>query len=149
MLGRIQAFFQERLAPDAGQDPQHRRHLAAAALLVEVARADFEFDADEQQTIRKLLADTLALGAAEVDEIVRLAHEESRDATSLHQFTRLVHESHSLDEKKQLMEALWRVAYADGRLDKYEEQLLRRIGDLIHLRHAEFIQAKHAAAPRD
>lgn len=146
MLGRLQTYFRERLAPGVDDDPEHRRNLAAAALLIEVARADFEFDDDEQHAIETLLGETLELASDEIAEIVRLAHEESRDATSLHQFTRLIHESHSLDEKKRLMEALWRVAYADGRLDKYEEQLLRRIADLLHLRHAEFIRAKHSAS---
>ena len=145
MLGRLQSYFRERLAPGADDDPEHRRNLAAAALLIEVARADFEFDDDEQRAIETLLEQTLHLTSEEIAELVRLAHDESRDATSLHQFTRLVNESHSLDDKKRLMEALWRVAYADGRLDKYEEQLLRRIADLLHLRHAEFMRAKHSA----
>lgn len=145
MLGQLQSYFRERLAPDADDDPEHRRNLAAAALLIEVARADFAYDGEEERAIESLLEHTLGLGSDEVAELVRLAHEESREATSLHQFTRLIHESHSIDEKKRLMEALWRVAYADGHLDKYEEQLLRRIADLLHLRHGEFIRAKHAA----
>ena len=145
MLSRLQSFFRERLDPGVDDDPEHRRHLAAAALLIEIARADFEFDAEEDATIRGVLRDTLDLTQAEIDEIVRLAGEESRDATSLHQFTRLVNDTHDVDAKRRLMEDLWRVAYADGRIDKYEEQLLRRIAELLHLRHAEFMQAKHAA----
>jgi uncharacterized tellurite resistance protein B-like protein len=148
MLARLQELFRDVRAPaEGGADAAHTRNLAAAALLIEVARADFAFDEDEQRTIEATLRETLDLGDDEVREIVRQATEESREATSLHQFTRLVHETHSLDEKKALMEQLWRVAYADGRLDRYEEQLLRRVADLIHLRHAEFMQAKHAAAP--
>ena len=147
MLSRLQTFFRERLAPEVDDDPEHRRHLAAAALLIEIARADFDFGAEEEGEIRAVLRDTLALADAEIEEIVRLATEESREATSLHQFTRLIHESHSIEQKRRLMEDLWRVAYADGRIDKYEEQLLRRIADLLHLRHAEFMKAKHAAEP--
>jgi uncharacterized tellurite resistance protein B-like protein len=147
VLGRLRAYFRDHLAPDADDDPEHRRHLAAAALLIEIARADFEFDDEEQAAIRAVLHDALDLPEAEIDELVDLASEESRDATSLHQFTRLVNESHSVDQKRRLMEDLWRVAYADGRIDKYEEQLLRRIAELLHLRHPEFMKAKHAAAP--
>ncbi len=147
MLSRLQTFFQDRLAPDNGDDPAHRRNLAAAALLIEIARADFEYDETEHNAIADVLVGTLELEASEIEEVVQLAQEESRDATSLHQFTRLIHDTHSLDEKKRLMTALWQVAYADGRIDKYEEQLLRRIADLLHLRHPEFIQAKHAAEP--
>ena len=148
MLGRLQSFFREHLAPEtAADDPAHRRDLAAAALLIEIARADFAFDDAEQATIDDALRRSLELSEDELAELVRLATEESQEATSLHQFTRLINETHSIEEKQALMEQLWRVAYADGRIDRYEEQLLRRIADLIHLRHGEFMQAKHAAAP--
>ena len=145
MLPGLQAFFRERIESESAGEVEHRRNLAAAALLIEVARADFEFDADEQRAIETLLADTLGLQSGEIRELVQLATEESREATSLHQFTRLINETHSLEEKRHLMEQLWRVAFADGRIDRYEEQLLRRIADLLHLRHKEFMQAKHAA----
>lgn len=147
MLSRLQTYFRDRLDPNNGDDPAHRRNLAAAALLIEIARADFEYDETEQAAIVDVLTGTLGLADSEIGEIVQLAEEESRDATSLHQFTRLVNDTHTLDEKKRLMTALWQVAYADGRIDKYEEQLLRRIADLLHLRHPEFIQAKHTAEP--
>lgn len=146
MLPRLQEFFRERLAVDeGGGDTEHRCNLAAAALLIEIARADFQHDPEEQAAIEVLLADTLDLDAAEIAELVQLATEESREATSLHQFTRLIHENYSLERKRMLMEQLWRVAHADGRVDPYEEQLLRRIADLLHLRHREFMQARHAA----
>ena len=147
MLSGLQSFFRERIAAESGGDSGHRRNLAAAALLIEIARADFDFDEDEQRAIEGLLTDTLDLQPEEIGELVRLATEESREATSLHQFTRLINETHSLEEKCRLMEQLWHVAFADGRIDRYEEQLLRRIADLLHLRHKEFMQAKHAAEP--
>jgi len=148
MLSRIQEFFSAQLAPDSGGAgaPEHRLNLATAALLIEIARADADFDASEQSRIEHLLADTLDLSRQEIEALVRLATEESREATSLHEFTRLVNEHYSVGEKRRLMEQLWRVAYADGRIDRYEEQLLRRIADLLHIRHSEFMQARHAAA---
>jgi len=148
MLSRIQEFFSAQLAPEPGTAgaPEHRLNLATAALLIEIARADSDFDAREQSRIESLLADTLELSHEQIGELVRLANEESREATSLHEFTRLVNESYSIAEKRRLMEQLWRVAHADGRIDRYEEQLLRRIADLLHIRHSEFIQARHAAA---
>lgn len=147
MLPGLQSFFRERIASGDGGDAEHRRNLAAAALLIEVARADFDFDDGEQRAIETLLTDTLDLQPDEIEELVRLATEESREATSLHQFTRLINETHSLEEKRRLMQQLWHVAFADGRIDRYEEQLLRRVADLLHLRHKEFMQAKHAAEP--
>lgn len=146
MLPRLQEFFRERLAlEESGDDAGHRCNLAAAALLIEIARADFDFDHDEQASIETLLADTLDIEAAEIAELVQMATEESREATSLHQFTRLINENYSIERKRVLMEQLWQVAFADGRIDRYEEQLLRRIADLLHLRHREFMQARHAA----
>lgn len=147
MLPRIQEFFREHLVSEGVGEAHrgHRLNLAAAALLIEIARADSDFDDEEQAAIESLLGDTLALGREEIADLVRLATEESREAISLHQFTRLINENYSLAEKVQLMEQLWQVAYADGRIDRYEEQLLRRIADLIHIRHSEFIRAKHSA----
>lgn len=145
MIPRLQEFFRERLADEGGGDIEHRCHLAAASLLIEIARADFDFDPDEHAAIETLLVDTLDLDPAEIAELVQLAGEESREATSLHQFTRLINENYSVERKRLLMEQLWRVAYADGRIDRYEEQILRRIADLLHLRHREFMKARHAA----
>jgi uncharacterized tellurite resistance protein B-like protein len=145
MIGRLQAYFRERLAPASDQDAAHRRHLAAAALLVEIARADFDYSGDEHEAIRAALEYALDLDASEVSELVELARGEAEEAISLHQFTRLINDSHSIDDKRALMVDLWRVAHADGRVDHFEEHLLRRIADLLHLRHSEFMQAKHAA----
>lgn len=147
MLPDIQEFFRSRLAPESeqGGSTAHRLNLATAALLIEIARADSDFDAGEREAIESQLADTLALSGDEITALVELATEESRESTSLHEFTRLINEQYSIADKRQLIEQLWRVAYADGRLDRYEEQLLRRIADLLHIRHSEFMQAKHGA----
>lgn len=146
MLARLQRYFGEQMAPqEAGDEPStHAVDLAAAALLIEVARADAAVDEEEFGVIERLLVDTLDLAPEEVGEIVRLAHEEAEEATSLYQFTQLINANYSVAAKRRLMEELWRVAWSDGRLDRYEEALLRRIADLLNLRHSEFMRAKHA-----
>jgi uncharacterized tellurite resistance protein B-like protein len=70
------------------------------------------------------------------------------DATSLFEFTRLVNDHYGPDEKRDLVGAMWKVAYADGDLDKYEEHIIRRVAELIYLPHADFIRSKHEAAAR-
>lgn len=144
MLARLQEYFTTHLAPGADPDPRHGLNLAAAALLVEVARADFTIDDDEAGLIDALLADTLELRRDEIEELVGLARAEIDEGASLHQFTNLINQHYAIADKCKLMEQLWRVACADGRLDKYEEQLLRRLAELLHLRHGEFMQAKLA-----
>lgn len=145
MLTRLQQFFSERLQPGADADPEHGRNLAAAALLIEVARADFHIDGDEARLIERMLIDTLDLTPEEVAEIVDLARAEIDEGASLHQFTRLINEHYAIADKCHFMTQLWRVAACDGRIDDHEEHILRRLADLLHLRHSEFIQARHAA----
>jgi len=144
MLSRIQQFFTDHLQPGADPDREHGINLAAAALLLEVARADFTIDDDEAAIIERLLVDTLDLSEAEVAEIVALAQAEIAEGSSLHEFTRLINEHYTIADKRRFMEKLWRVAAADGRIDDYEEHLLRRLAELLHLRHPEFMKAKHA-----
>ena len=116
--------------------------LAAAALLVEVARADYHVDDEEEHAIGELLRQTLDLDEDEVESLIELAHEHSRDAVGLHPFTSVVHERFDAQEKVKLFECLWRVAFADGNIDKYEEHMLRRIAELLHVSHRDFIRTK-------
>jgi len=143
MKDLFKRFFQDHLElVDKPDDPGHRIRVAAAALMIEVARADFDMDAEELSSIEALLQSTLSLDQEELVSLIDMAHVESRDSTSLHAFTRLIHEHYDEAQKVQLFEHLWTVAYADGRLDKYEEYLLRKIADLIYLPHQHFVQSK-------
>lgn len=139
MLANIRQIFSSSEA-ETGRKPSPE--LAAAALLVEVARADFHVDGDEEQAIGALLEHTLGLEAAEIESLIELAHEHSREAVGLHPFTSVVHDSFDAQEKVRLFECLWRVAYADGSVDKHEEHMLRRIAKLLHVPHRDFIRTK-------
>ena len=146
MLHKLKDFFAVHMQMAEGEDVnEHRLHLAAAALLVEIARADFQVDAVEEATISDLLVNTLDLAGHEVDELISLAHQESREAVALHPFTILINENYSNAQKLRLMTQLWRVAFADGRIDKYEEHMIRKIADLIYVSHKDFIRCKHEA----
>lgn len=144
MLDAVKRFFSDHIQPvaDDGADDAHAIDVAAAALLIEVGRADFDFSDEEEARVADLLRKCLHISEAEIAEIVDLAKRESRDATSLHGFTRLVHDNYSQADKCRLMEQLWCVALADGEIDKYEDYTLRKIAELIYLSHQDFIQAK-------
>lgn len=139
MLTAIRRYF-SITEVETGEKPS--LELAAAALLVEVARADYHVADDEEAMIGELLRSTLDLSADEVASLIELAHEHSRDAVGLHPFTSVVHERFDPEEKRRLFECLWRVAFADGRIDQYEEHMLRRIAELLHVPHRDFIQTK-------
>ena len=131
-------------------DAATRLELAGAALLFEVIKADHEMDEREFSSIAEVLR---ASGAADIDAMIELARRESGAATSLYEFTSLINEHCDYGEKRALIANMWRIAYADARLSKYEDHLIRKVSDLIHVSHSDFIRAKlaekkRAAAPR-
>lgn len=144
MLDSIKKFFEQRLQIDTGDEASHDQGIeyATAALLIELARADFEEDDIENALIIAMLRDTFDLDEDLLDELVKLATTATRDAHDVYQFTQLVNEHYSYEDKHKLVENLWRVAFADGRLDRYEEQFIRKVSGLLHVAHSDFIRAK-------
>ena len=144
MLRAIQEFFQERLAAGpSGKFSQHSLQLATGALLFEMLRADYDEHPEEHAALERALQDCFSQSPDETRRLAELAEQEASDAVSLYQFTGLINQHFSAEDKIQVIEMLWRVAYADGRVDRYEEALVRKIADLIHVPHRDFIQAKH------
>jgi uncharacterized tellurite resistance protein B-like protein len=145
MLKALKTFFDEHLAAkphETSADLARRAQLAAAVLLVEVARSDQKFSDDERQAVLASVQRKFKLGGAEAQQLVALAEAQSQSAHDIYQFTQQIEASFSLEQKLKLMEELWRAAYADGALHEYEEHLIRRIADLLHLSHSQFIGAK-------
>ena len=144
MLRAIQEFFQSRIEPDAQAGPdEHGLHLATAALLFEMLRADDNEHPEERAALERVLQEQFDLSGDETCELAKLADQEAAEAASLYQFTGLINENFTAEQKVSVVEMLWQVAYADGRLDPYEEALVRKIADLIYVPHREFIRAKH------
>ena len=141
MINRLLDWF--KTANDITDEPEASPHRAAAALLVEVAFADHEFTESEQAALPTLLRQYTGLDTEEAIQLIEIAHEAVDQAVDLREFTHYLNENFSIDEKLDLVTVLWRVAYADQDIDKYEEHLIRKIADLLHLRHSEYIQCKH------
>ena len=144
MLSDIKKFFEEKLQlnePDV-QATNTGIEYATAALLIELAKSDFEEDELERQLIVAMLRDTFSIDGDDLDELITRAETASADASDLFQFTSLINEHYSNEQKILLLENFWKVAYADGRLDKYEETFIRKIAGLLHLPAAEFSKTK-------
>jgi uncharacterized tellurite resistance protein B-like protein len=135
----------EAVSQDAAAD-EDTLQLVTAALLVETARADFDDAPEELELVRRLVADRFDLDEAATGDLLASASERADDAVSLHEFTRLLNERLDEPRKLHVLEMMWKVAHADGRIDKHEEHLLRRVADLLHLSHADFIRLRHATA---
>lgn len=136
---------------DSDEPPQqleHRLRLAAATLLVETARADFQEDAEEQRMLEVALATGLKLPKAEIRTLLDEASTRADHATSLYEFTRVINDHFSPERKQELVEMMWQVAWADGNLHHYEEHLIRKVADLIYVPHEDFIRAKLATRKR-
>jgi uncharacterized tellurite resistance protein B-like protein len=119
-------------------------HLATAALLVEVAVSDSSFDDSERIQLKTLLHSQCQISMADIDTLISDAETATRAASSLFEFTHIINKHCDYQQKLSLVNNLWRIAYTDGKLDKYEEHIIRKIADLIHVSHGDFILEKIA-----
>ena len=116
--------------------------LAVALLLLELARSDFDFPEVERLKIRDLLAQRYQLDAAQADALLQQAQATEQKAVSLYDYVQALNTRLDSTAKREVMEMLWQVAYADGRLDKYEESLLRKLAGLLYVSDEDYIRAK-------
>ncbi len=147
MLTGIRDFFNSRMvsANESSEDRSKQEiQLATAALLIELAKADLSVDEEEWRVIVETLEETFGLPTETLQELVTLAEEELQQATDLFQFTQLVNQHYTYKDKLYLLRTMWQVAFADGKIDKYEDHLIRKVAGLIHVPHADFIKTKHS-----
>lgn len=146
MIKGIRQFFDSHIQSVSGgrrhESPQRALQLATVALLFEVARADFHLAADERRAITDAVQQMFDLSAQETAELVALAESEMEDATCLYEFTRLVNDHFDYAQKLQVVENMWRIAFADLDKDKYEEHVIRKVCDLIYVSHHDFVRLR-------
>lgn len=133
----IRQFFHARLSSPEESHRPDAVAIAACALLLEIAHADDVFAPEERDRIVRAVREDLGVPAADVAEVVRLAEEERRESVDLYQFTKLVSEKFSREQRLRLVEVIWGVVYADGELSAVENQLARRIAELLGFQHPE------------
>lgn len=146
MLSKIKEFFQENIAIEESDDnsPQSKDKvsIATCALLLEMAYSDEEFSEIEENEIKNIMQSELNLPENKVEEIIKLSDEARKESLDLWQFTNLINENFSKEEKIKVIEYIWRIIYADDKVDKYEEYLVRRLSGLLNIDHKDMIDAK-------
>jgi uncharacterized tellurite resistance protein B-like protein len=143
MIQSIKTFLSNSIFRNSQQGPTDRElHLATAALLLEVSHADFDISETELKVIAAALQRQFNFNETETQELLSLALGEHEDHYSLHPFVQLINSHFSPHQKCQVIEDLWHVAYADQCLNKNEEHRIRKIADLIHVPHRDFIRTK-------
>jgi len=141
MLKRLKQIF----APPAEADHRdlaRRIPLAAAVLLLEVMYADGEAHPAEQALLGKLLEEHFQVSEEDLAGLLEQARQARAESSDLYQFTSAINHAFSQEEKERIIEAVWQLVYADGRLDRYEDALLRQLASLIGLSHRQLIEAK-------
>jgi uncharacterized tellurite resistance protein B-like protein len=153
LLDSIRALFGTRgvSAPDApptAPPPADPLHLAACALLLEVAHADGEFSAAERAHLEGVLARHFALPPADGHALLELAERERRDAIDHFRFTSLLRDGYDIGQKMVLAEIMWGLVLADGQIAEHEHYLTRKISNLLDLAPGYLSEAKATAAAR-
>lgn len=119
--------------------------LAAAVLLLDVAKSDYKWTFEEQESWLSELEKIFNLSQHEAALLRSEAEETHEDSVSLHNHIKIINDHMSMSDKLKLIQSMWFVAYADKELHHYEEHLIRRVSDMLHIPHREFIRTKHAA----
>ncbi len=149
MIDTIQQFFRDRMMPagvESSADDALR--VAAAALLFEAALSDFGLDETERQKIGDLIRAQFHLDEAESRDLLALAERQAEAATDLHSFTSLINAHWDEGQRSTLIDHMWQVVFADGKLDDHELHLMRKIQRLLHIPHAEYVAARLRHKPR-
>ena len=146
MLERLLSFIGGGEAQIA--DRQQRLRLAAAALLVEMARVDEGADESERRRIAQLLAQRFSLSSSAAEALVEEAEEEADRSSQLFAYTREIKDAFDYDERVELLELLWEIAYADDRLHHLEANLMRRITGLLHVEDRDSGEARKRVLAR-
>jgi uncharacterized tellurite resistance protein B-like protein len=145
MIENIKNFFTEKIDTSDQISPQSSDRavfIAACALLLEMAHADSEFSPSERDNIITILKSRFDMTEEDATELLELSELERKESLDLWQFTNLINQNYSREDKMKVAETLWHVIYTDGKVDQHEEYLMRKLTFLLNLEHQDMIAAK-------
>ena len=116
--------------------------LSICVLLIEVSKSDDDYDDSEKAKIIDLLEKQFSLNHEQIDILMKMADKKNNEIISLHELTASINKEYTYSEKKNVIKMLWDIAYSDGRIDKYEDYTVRKISDLLYIKHSDFIKTK-------
>ena len=148
MINRFKQLFAADAAAEPLADRDQELQLAASALLVEQACSDGDFDADERANIAAILKSEFDLNEDETRTMIEEAEQAVEETGQLYGFTRVIKDRYTPEERIGMIEMLWQVAFADGNVDMYESNLIRRVAGLIYVSDIERGRAKKRVQAR-
>ncbi len=149
MLKSIRSLLSHIGQESQQQDPQKAIQIAVAVLFIEMSRIDGHIDHKELIGIQQLLENNFDLSDAEKHELIELAEQDLNQSTDYYQFTAEINRAFNHDEKVQMIQNLWKIAFSDGEINPHEDHYLRKICSLLHVSHKDFIKTKHRAKTTD
>lgn len=145
MIATLKKFLTSHAQTATPEELTHHLNLAAASLLLEVVFADETLSDEEAKLLPSMLTEALSLTQSEAEGLVEEATKVQGDSTSLYEFTHEINQRCSIEQKQKLILAMWKLAYADGQLCRYEDQIIRRTAELLYLKHSELIHMRNIA----
>jgi uncharacterized tellurite resistance protein B-like protein len=145
MIDLVKRFFSQ-VPQDSGAEKEgaarHDIRIATCALFLEMSYIDGEFSESEREYVVSILKRDFELSDEHAAALLEAAHGELKESIDLWQFTNLINQNYSLEEKLQIIETIWRIAYTDGKLDMHEDYLVHKLAKLLRLNHKQLIDAK-------
>ena len=146
MLSKLTDFLSAIIpAPEAADRSEHTLQLATAVLLIEVMRSDAESTDEEHATVLRILKKRFALTDEQVKQLAERGEQTVKTANDFHQFTSIINRELTLPEKIRIVEYLWQVVYADGKISAHENHIMRKLVDLLHISLGDNAAAKERA----
>jgi len=145
MIDLVKKFFGKSSQDDSSNQRRQTTHdirIATCALLLEMSNIDGEFSELERENIISILKRDFDLSDEYAAALLEVSKEELKGSIDLWQFTNLINQNYSLEEKIWLIETVWDIVYTDGKLDKHEDYLVHKLAELLHLTHKQLIEAK-------
>jgi uncharacterized tellurite resistance protein B-like protein len=145
MIDLVKRFFGK--STEDGAEVQRKKssldiHVATCALFLEMSKIDGEFSESEKEHIMLILKKDYGLSDEHATALLQASDEELKGSIDLWQFTNLINQNYSVEDKLQIIETIWRIAYTDGKLDEHEDYLLHKLAKLLRLSHKQLIEAK-------
>lgn len=144
MISALKALFSPEAKEASPEQKQQQLQQACAGLFFEVIRADFNQSPEEIDKVKDILAAQFSLSEQSLSELVEDSRSTAKENIALHPLTSLINDNYDYDERVKLISLMWSIAYADGDLDKYEDGVIRKVADLLYVRHSDFIKTKLA-----
>ena len=145
----IKQKWKERLLKNLTANPAEEREgqfdrvqIATCVILLEVAKYDFELSSIEEETTKAILKHEFSIPEEAIEDLMKVAEEQREESVDLWEFTNVINQQFSREDKLKILEAAWKIIYADEKLDKYEDHYVHVLASLLRMRHADLIDAK-------